>query len=96
VFYLPRELGDKSKGAQVAYAFTGGEDGTVQAWELPPEAERNQPLQAKITYVSPQIERGGTGLIQVRAMIDKNPTDSRRLKVGQRVNLVVFPEGGEK
>jgi WD40 repeat protein/multidrug efflux pump subunit AcrA (membrane-fusion protein) len=95
-FYLPRELGDRSKGAQVAYAFTGGEDGTVQAWELPPEEERNQPLQAKITYVSPQIERGGTGLIQVRATIDKNPTDSRHLKVGQRVNLVVFPEGGEK
>jgi WD40 repeat protein len=79
-----------------SYAFVGSEDGTIQIYELPPPEERRQPIEAVITFVGTQVERGGAGLIPIRAEF-ANPTDpARRLTAGGRVNLTVYPETWRK
>jgi WD40 repeat protein/biotin carboxyl carrier protein len=71
--------------------FTGGTDKLVRAWALPPARQWARPLEAEITYVGSQVERG-TDLVRIRAEVD-NPSDpARRLRPGTYASLRVYPE----
>jgi WD40 repeat protein len=93
-FFAPGELPGAQPGMP-GFCFTGGEDKVVRLWELPPTIEREQPLEATITFVGPQLERGA-GLVQVRAELDNPQDESRRLKAGARVSLTLYPEAAKR
>jgi WD40 repeat protein len=69
--------------------FTGGTDKVIHVWALPARAEWGRPLEAHITFVGNQIERG-TDTIRVRAEID-NPQDFP-LMPGGHASLKLYPE----
>jgi WD40 repeat protein len=78
-----------------AFVFTAGNDKVIRVWEAPRAAERQQPLEALVTFVGTQVE-SGTGLVRIRAELD-NPADrGRRLRPGARVNLTLYPESVEQ
>jgi WD40 repeat protein len=71
--------------------FTGGTDKTVRVWAVPKTQQWNQPLEARITYVGSQVERG-TDMVRIRAELD-NPSDpGRRLRAGLFAVMRLFPE----
>jgi WD40 repeat protein len=71
--------------------FTGGSDGAVRVWAVPPAGQWAQPWEATITFVASQVERGTDG-VRVRAEMD-NPADpSRRLRPGSYADLRLYPE----
>lgn len=71
--------------------FTGGSDKAVRVWAVPPESVWRQPLEARITYVGSQIERGAD-MVRIRAEID-NPLDpDQRLRAGLNAVMRLFPE----
>lgn len=67
---------------------TGGKDHVIRVWPLPGDDEA--PLEGILTYVGTQVQ-SGTTLTRIRAEFD-NPRDHRRLKLGSKVNLTLFPE----
>jgi WD40 repeat protein len=72
-------------------AFTGGSDGAVRVWAVPPAGQWGQPWEATITFVAGQVERGTDG-VRVRAEMD-NPADpSRRLRPGSYADMRLYPE----
>jgi WD40 repeat protein len=71
--------------------FTAGTDKVIRAWAVPPASEWGQPLEAEVTFVASQVERG-TDLVRVRAELD-NPADpARRLRPGTYASLRLYPE----
>jgi WD40 repeat protein/biotin carboxyl carrier protein len=71
--------------------FTGSSDGTVRVWAVPPAGQWREPLEATISFVASQVERGTDG-VRVRAEMD-NPVDpARRLRPGTYADLRVYPE----
>src|SRR5262249_22958946 len=52
--------------------FTGRADRVVRVWEVPPELQWSEPLEAEITYIGSRVERG-TDMVRLRAEMD-NPT----------------------
>jgi WD40 repeat protein len=74
-------------------AFTAGADRVIRAWGVPPASQWAEPIEAEITYVGSQVERG-TDLVRIRAELD-NPRDAgRRLRPGTYGYLRVYPETG--
>ncbi len=74
-------------------AFTAGADRVIRAWGVPPATQWAEPVEAEITYVGSQVERG-TDLVRIRAELD-NPRDpARRLRPGAYGYLRVYPETG--
>lgn len=72
-------------------AFTAGADKVIRVWGVPPASHGDELLEAEVTYVGSQVERG-TDLVRVRAELD-NPTDAaRRLRPGTFAHLRVYPE----
>jgi WD40 repeat protein len=72
-------------------AFSGGTDKVISVWPVPPEAQWSQPLEAEITFVASQVERG-TDMVRLRAEV-VNPTDpARRLRPGTFASLRLYPE----
>jgi WD40 repeat protein/biotin carboxyl carrier protein len=72
--------------------FTAGDE-VVRVWPVPAAGQWRRPLEARITFVGSQLERG-TDMVRVRAEFD-NPTDPAcRLRAGIFVNLRVYPETG--
>jgi WD40 repeat protein/biotin carboxyl carrier protein len=72
--------------------FTAGDE-VVRVWPVPAASQWRRPLEARITFVGSQLERG-TDMVRVRAEFD-NPTDpASRLRAGIFVNLRVYPETG--
>jgi WD40 repeat protein len=71
--------------------FTGGTDKVVRVWQVPSATERRHVLEAEITYVSSQVERG-TDMVRVRAQLD-NPSDpALHLQAGTYAYLRLYPE----
>jgi hypothetical protein len=70
--------------------FTAGADGAVRVWPVPAPAAR-QPLEARITYVGSQLERG-TDTVRVRAELENPAGAELRLRPGLFANLRVYPE----
>jgi WD40 repeat protein len=71
--------------------FTAGTDKAIRAWSVPPAAQYAQPLEATVTFLGGQLERG-TDMVRIRAELT-NPTDpGRRLLVGSYVTLRLYPE----
>ena len=76
-------------------AFTAGADRVIRAWGVPPTSQWAEPVEAEITYVGSQVERG-TDMVRIRAELD-NPRDpGRRLRPGTYGYLRVYPETGPK
>jgi WD40 repeat protein len=74
-------------------AFTAGADRVIRVWGVPSAAQWAEPLEAEVTYVASQVERG-TDLVRFRAELD-NPRDpARRLRPGTYTYLRVYPETG--
>jgi WD40 repeat protein len=74
--------------------FTGGTDKTIRVWSVPSALQWSQPLEARITHVGSQVERG-TDMVRIRAEID-NPTDpEHRLRAGLFAVMRVYPETKE-
>ncbi len=71
--------------------FTGGADKTVRVWPVPPESDWSQPLEAKITYIGSQVERG-TDTVRIRAEMDNPEGPGRRLRPGTFATLKIYPE----
>jgi len=73
--------------------FTGGADRVIRVWGAPSTGHCQQSLEAEITYVGSQVERG-TDTVRIRAELE-NPRDpSRRLRPGTYANLRLYPETG--
>jgi WD40 repeat protein len=71
--------------------FTGSSDKSVHVWAVPNTAQRAHSLEARITYVGSQVERG-TDMVRIRAELE-NPHDlDRRLRSGLYAVLRLFPE----
>ncbi len=71
--------------------FSAGADRMIHVWAVPGAAQWQQPIEAVVTYVGSQVERG-TDMVRVRAELD-NPTDpARRLRPGTYANLRLYPE----
>lgn len=71
--------------------FTAGADKVIRVWAVPAVRQWNQMLEARLTYVGSQVERG-TDLVRIRAEMD-NPLDpAERLRPGTYVALRLFPE----
>ncbi len=73
------------------FALTGGGDGTVRVWEVPPREEWGQPWEATVTFVASQVERG-TEAVRIRAEMDNPAGPPRRLRPGTYVDLRLYPE----
>ena len=71
--------------------FTGGADKVIRVWPVPPEADWSRPLEAKITYIGSQVERG-TDTVRIRAEMDNPPEPGRRLRPGTFATLKIYPE----
>ncbi len=69
--------------------FTAGKDKVIRMWVQPRPEEAREPIEAALTYVGKQIE-SGTDYVRIRAVLD-NPKDYRRLQVGNRANLSLYP-----
>jgi WD40 repeat protein len=69
-------------------AATGGKDHVIRVWPLPTESEAT--IEGIVTYVGTQVQ-SGTTLTRLRAEF-ANPRDGRRLKLGSKVNLTLYPE----
>jgi hypothetical protein len=71
--------------------FTGGADRVVRVWALPRAAQWQQPLEAEITYVGSQVERGAD-TVRIRAELANPANPLRRLRPGSYANLRLYPE----
>jgi WD40 repeat protein/biotin carboxyl carrier protein len=71
--------------------FTGGSDKSVRVWAVPPDQQWNQPLEARITYVGSQVERG-TDMVRIRAEMENLQDPDRRLRSGLYAVMRLFPE----
>ncbi len=74
--------------------FTGGTDKSVRVWAVPPVQVWNQPLEARITYVGSQVERG-TDMVRIRAEMENPQDPDRRLRSGLYAVMRLFPETAE-
>jgi WD40 repeat protein len=74
-------------------AFTAGADRVIRAWGVPPAAQWAEPIEAEISYVGSQVERG-TDMVRVRAELDNPHDPGRRLRPGTYGYLRVYPETG--
>jgi WD40 repeat protein len=74
--------------------FTGGTDKSVRVWAVPPVQQWNQPLEARITYVGSQVERG-TDMVRIRAEMENSQDPDRRLRSGLYAVMRLFPETAE-
>jgi WD40 repeat protein/biotin carboxyl carrier protein len=71
--------------------FTAGTDRVIHVWPVPPAGRRDLPLEAAVTFVGSQVERGTDG-VRVRAEL-VNPADpDRRLRPGMFASLRLYPE----
>ena len=71
--------------------FTGGSDKVIRVWAIPAAQPWTRPLEAEITFVGSQLERG-TDMVRVRAEM-ANPGDpGRRVRPGTYVSLRIYPE----
>jgi WD40 repeat protein/biotin carboxyl carrier protein len=71
--------------------FTGGADKAVRVWEVPSAAQRDQLLEAEITYLGSQVERG-TNMVRVRAEFENPQDPALRLQPGTYAYLRLYPE----
>ena len=71
--------------------FTGGSDGAVRVWAVPPHAQWSQPWEATITFVDTQVEPGTDGT-RIRAEMENPTLPSRRLRPGTYADLRLYPE----
>ncbi|HMP02112.1 MAG TPA: HlyD family efflux transporter periplasmic adaptor subunit [Gemmatales bacterium] len=69
-------------------AFTAGRDHVIRVWPRPADVDRT--IEGVLTYVGSQVQ-SGTTLTRIRAEFT-NPRDSRRLKIGGKVSLTLYPE----
>jgi WD40 repeat protein/biotin carboxyl carrier protein len=70
--------------------FTGGVDKVIRVWPVPPEADWYHPLEATITYIGTQVERG-TDTLRLRAEMDNPLEPGRRLRPGTFATLKIYP-----
>ncbi len=71
--------------------FTGGTDKVVRVWPVPPANVWSAPLEATITYIGSQVERG-TEMVRIRAEMENPTTAGRRLRPGTFATLKIYPE----
>lgn len=75
--------------------FTAGSDKVIRAWPVPPLAQYGVPLEAYVTFLGSQVERG-TDMVRIRAELD-NPADpGRQLMPGMFATLRLYPETAAK
>jgi WD40 repeat protein/biotin carboxyl carrier protein len=94
LYYIPPNPAAVTCGAFTpdgTVAFTGGADRVVRVWGVPPAAEWQQPLEAELTYVGTQVERG-TDTVRVRAELANPREPGRCLRPGTYANLRLYPE----
>ena len=71
--------------------FTAGTDKVIRVWQVPAERLWAEFLEARVTFVGSQVERG-TDMVRIRAEV-VNPTDPTcRLRPGMAANLRLYPE----
>jgi WD40 repeat protein/biotin carboxyl carrier protein len=70
--------------------FTGGTDRAVRVWPVPPARQWSRPLQATVTFVGSQVERG-TDRVRVRAEVENPEDPARRLRPGTSAELWLYP-----
>jgi WD40 repeat protein/biotin carboxyl carrier protein len=71
--------------------FTGGSDKVIRAWALPSAGQVQQRLEARVTYVGNQVERG-TDMVRIRAEMANPRERSHRLLPGTYASLLLYPE----
>lgn len=71
--------------------FSVGSDKLIRAWAIPAPEHWQQPLEAQITFVGSQLERG-TYMVRIRAEMDNPQEPSRRLRSGTQAILRLYPE----
>jgi WD40 repeat protein len=71
--------------------FTGGADRVVRVWAVPALPAEDRPLEAEVTYVGSQVERG-TDMVRVRAELHNASDPARRLRPGTFTQLRLYPE----
>jgi len=71
--------------------FTAGTDKVIHVWAVPQASEWEEPLEARLTYVGSEVERG-TDMVRVRAELDNAVRKGRRLRPGTSTNLRFYPE----
>jgi WD40 repeat protein/biotin carboxyl carrier protein len=74
--------------------FTGGVDKVIRVWPVPAAADWSQPLEATITYIGSQVERG-TDMVRIRAEMDNPVERGRRLRPGTFATLKIYPESSK-
>jgi WD40 repeat protein/biotin carboxyl carrier protein len=92
--FIPPNPGNMTCGAfapNTSVLFTGGSDKVVRVWEVPAAAERRHLLEASITYVGSQVERG-TDMVRVRAELENPVNAALRLQAGTYSYLRLYPE----
>jgi WD40 repeat protein/multidrug efflux pump subunit AcrA (membrane-fusion protein) len=77
--------------ADESVLFTAGTDKVIHVWPVPPRGRADQPLEAVITFVAGQVERG-TEMVRVRAEMTNPQGPGRRLRPGTLATLRVYPE----
>jgi WD40 repeat protein/biotin carboxyl carrier protein len=74
---------------------TAGTDHFIHAWPVPAPSRWTEPLEAVVTFIGSQVERG-TDTVRIRAELS-NPTDpARRLRPGCYANLRLYPDSVEE
>ena len=71
--------------------FTAGTDKLIRVWQIPSEQQWTCPLEARITFVGNQVERG-TDMVRIRAEVDNPGNPTCRLRPGISANLRLYPE----
>lgn len=71
--------------------FSGGSDKVVRVWAIPPSAQWQQPLEARITMIGSQLERGADA-VRIRAEMVNPLEPGRRLRPGTAASLRIYPE----
>jgi WD40 repeat protein len=71
--------------------FTAGSDRLIYAWPVPPASRWQSCLEARVTFIGSQVERG-TDMVRVRAELPNPAEAARRLRPGTYANLRLYPE----
>jgi WD40 repeat protein len=72
------------------FVLMGSTDNKIRLWEAPASGDLNEPILARLKFVSPQVE-SGTGLVRVQAEFE----NTRKIETGKRVSMIVFPDASD-
>jgi WD40 repeat protein/biotin carboxyl carrier protein len=77
--------------ADESMIFSAGADCTIHVWAVPRAEQWRAPLEAVVTYVGSQVERG-TDMVRIRAELENPAERGRRLRPGTSAHLRLYPE----